>query len=117
MDKDGVYQRHYAEMYDFLDECVVMVEKPIVIYAEPDLGSKEVATINQQKVVVKRSEMTIERDKDGASAVMFGPAKNWIYLETMDGVGGWIQVSDSVQLADGEWDSVYVVFTSENSER
>lgn len=115
MDEDGVYQRYYEEMYDFLDEVFVMVSKPIALYEEPDLGAKKVATIDQQKVMVKKSEMIIERDKDGASAFVFGPAKNWVYLETMDGVGGWIQVSDSVQLADGEWENILLVFESVSS--
>lgn len=115
MDEDGVYQKHYAEMYDFVDECIVMVNKPIVIYAEPDPDAEEVATINQQQVMVKKSEMVIERDRDDASSFFFDGKINWIYLETMDGVGGWTQVSDSVQLADGEWEQVFLVFTSGNS--
>lgn len=115
MDADGVYQRHYAEMYDFVDECIVMVNKPIVIYAEPDPDAEEVATINQQQVMVKKSEMVIERDRDDASSFFFDGKINWIYLETMDCVGGWIQVSDAVQLADGEWEQVFLVFTSGNS--
>ena len=115
MDEDGVYQRHYAEMYDYVDEVFVMVKKPIALYEEPDPDAKKVATIDQQKVIVKKSEMIIERDKDGASAFVFGPAKNWVYLETEDGVGGWIQVSDSVQLADGEWANILLVFEQVSS--
>jgi hypothetical protein len=115
VDEEGVYQEYYEEMYDLVDEIAVMVVKPIVIHKKPDSNSRKVATIDKQMVVIKKSEMYIERDRDPISSMMFGRAMNWIYLETADGVGGWIQVGDAMQTADGEWKHVYEVFKVGNS--
>lgn len=108
-DENGKYQAAYDDMYDFLDENTIELYATVPLYSAPSADSEKTADIGPQKVSFLKTDLGIEKNKNGMSAFLLGGAQCWMYLRTESGQEGWVQIGDFVMTGEGEmnWFAAY----------
>lgn len=98
---EGKYEPYYEDVYEFLEDYSFMLNISIKLYSQPDLESEVVGIIGPEKVTAKKSDFGLERYYK-PSGLMWGSSQSWTYLETMDGLAGWVKMGSYIVNADGE---------------